>query len=194
MHRSSDSRNITRAFQNELDKALNDLKQTEETFKKVNSDVTRLSEELRQEQQHFDHVDRIRKGLELQVKVGIRAVSAPSVICSLQELQAKLEDAEMNARRIGLRAVEKLQENIRSRERELELERKSHKEAAKQLSKCEREVRERKFELEEQKKGASKIQDLIEKLQQKIKVHKKQLEEAVSCPFKRLLLIEILDV
>jgi myosin protein heavy chain len=45
------------------------LKHTEETFKKVNGDVTRLTEELRQEQAHSEHVDRLRKGLELQIKV-----------------------------------------------------------------------------------------------------------------------------
>jgi myosin protein heavy chain len=44
------------------------LKHTEETFKKVNADVTRLTEELRQEQAHSEHVDRLRKGLELQIK------------------------------------------------------------------------------------------------------------------------------
>jgi myosin protein heavy chain len=51
-----------------LDKALSDLKHTEETFKKVNGDVTRLTEELRQEQAHSEHVDRLRKGLELQIR------------------------------------------------------------------------------------------------------------------------------
>ena len=56
-------------LQSELDKSLSDLKHAEEAFKKVNGDVARLTEELRQEQTHSEHVDRIKKGLELQIKV-----------------------------------------------------------------------------------------------------------------------------
>jgi myosin heavy chain 6/7 len=146
----------------DLDKALSELKNAEEHFKKVTNDVTRLSEELHQEQQHYEHVDRLRKGLEVQMR----------------DLHAKLEDAELNAMRIGQRAVEKLDQAIRQREYELDQEQKKHKDVFKQVSKSDREVRERKFELEEQKKNAAKMQELIEKLQTKIKVHKKQLEEA----------------
>uniref|UniRef100_A0A914D206 Myosin tail domain-containing protein n=1 Tax=Acrobeloides nanus TaxID=290746 RepID=A0A914D206_9BILA len=146
----------------DLDKALSELKNAEEHFKKVTNDVTRLSEEHHQEQQHYEHVDRLRKGLEVQMR----------------DLHAKLEDAELNAMRIGQRAVEKLDQAIRQREYELDQEQKKHKDVFKQVSKSDREVRERKFELEEQKKNAAKMQELIEKLQTKIKVHKKQLEEA----------------
>ena len=95
-------------------------------------------------------------------------------------MQAKLEEAEINAQRLGQRHIEKLQDTIRKREGELDYEQKRHKEILKQLSKHDREVRERQFELEEQKKNANKMSELIDKLQQKIKVHKKQLEEAVS--------------
>ncbi len=49
---------------------IGELKQVEESYKKVSGDLTRLAEELRQEQQHREHVDRLRKGHELQVKVG----------------------------------------------------------------------------------------------------------------------------
>ncbi|KAI6242732.1 hypothetical protein M3Y99_00179500 [Aphelenchoides fujianensis] len=133
----------------ELDKALSDLKHTEEAFKKVNGDVTRLTEELRQEQAHAEH-----------------------------ELHQKLEDAEQQAIRISQRTVEKLQQDVRMRERELDAEQKRHKDVQKNLAKCDRDVRERKFELEEQRKSAAKMQDLIEKLNSKIKTTKRQLEEA----------------
>lgn len=36
--------------------------------KKASADAARLAEELRQEQEHSQHVDRLRKGLELQIK------------------------------------------------------------------------------------------------------------------------------
>jgi myosin heavy chain 6/7 len=147
---------------NDLDKAINDLKTAEENYKKINGDVQRLTEELTQEQAHFDHLERLRRGFEQNIR----------------ELQAKLEEAELNAQRLGQRAIEKLQDTIRKRQMELDQETKRHKEVIKQLTKHEREVRERQFELEEQKKNGNKMQELIEKLQQKIKVHKKQLEEA----------------
>lgn len=98
-------------FQGELDKALSDLKHTEETFKKVNADVTRLTEELRQEQTHSEHVDRLKKGLELQIKVGAVHPTRRKIV--FQELQAKLDDAEQNALRISQRAIEKLQQDVR---------------------------------------------------------------------------------
>lgn len=53
-----------------VNRNIGELKQVEESFKKVSGDLTRLAEELRQEQQHREHVDRLRKGHELQVKVG----------------------------------------------------------------------------------------------------------------------------
>jgi myosin protein heavy chain len=145
-----------------LDKALSDLKHTEESFKKINGDVTRLTEELRQEQAHYDHLDRLRKGLELQIK----------------ELQGKLDAAEQDALRTSQRAIEKLQQDVRMRERELDSEQKRHKEVLKNLAKFDRDVRERKFELEEHQKNATKMADLIEKLNAKIKTHKRILEEA----------------
>ncbi|KAE9549706.1 hypothetical protein FO519_007082 [Halicephalobus sp. NKZ332] len=147
---------------NDLDKAIIDLKNAEENFKKVNADVQRLSEELAQEQSHYDHLERVRRGFEQTIR----------------EMQIKLEEAEINAQRLGQRHIEKLQDTIRKRENELDYEQKRHKEILKQLSKHDREVRERQFELEEQKKNANKMSELIDKLQQKIKVHKKQLEEA----------------
>lgn len=65
-------------LQNELDDCLNELKVSEERARKAAADADRLSEEVRQEQEHAMHVDRQRKGLELTAK----------------DLQAKIDDAE----------------------------------------------------------------------------------------------------
>uniref|UniRef100_A0A0N5A362 Myosin head n=1 Tax=Parastrongyloides trichosuri TaxID=131310 RepID=A0A0N5A362_PARTI len=145
-----------------MDKSLSELKTLEENYKKILSDIARLSEELHQEQQHYEHVDRIRKGFEQQIK----------------ELQVKLEEAEVNAHRNGQRNIEKLENLVKKREQELENETRRHKETVKLVSRHEREVRERQFDLDEQKKSAQKMQELIEKLQGKIKVQKRQAEEA----------------
>lgn len=48
---------------------MTELKQSEENYKRVSSDMGRLDEELRQEQQHRDYLDRVRKGNEAQLKV-----------------------------------------------------------------------------------------------------------------------------
>lgn len=54
-----------------MDNALSDLKQTEENYKKISSDLGRLDEELRQEQQHREYLDRTKKANEFQLKVEI---------------------------------------------------------------------------------------------------------------------------
>ena len=59
----------SKANKTELDKALNELKMAEESAKKVASDVVRLQEEYRNEQQHNDHVERQKRGLDAQLKV-----------------------------------------------------------------------------------------------------------------------------
>jgi hypothetical protein len=48
---------------------LNELKGSEERSKKAMGDAARLAEELRQEQEHSMHIERMRKGLEQQIKV-----------------------------------------------------------------------------------------------------------------------------
>jgi hypothetical protein len=45
------------------------LKASEERGKKGIADAARLAEELRQEQEHSLHIERIRKSIEQQVKV-----------------------------------------------------------------------------------------------------------------------------
>ena len=64
----------------------------------VGTDVSRLVEELRQEQEHSAHVERLRKGLEQQIK----------------DLQVRLDAAEENALKNGKRVVGKLEQRVRS--------------------------------------------------------------------------------
>merc|ERR1712082_225584 len=65
----------------DLDEMLNEAKNSEEKAKKAMVDAARLADELRAEQEHAHTQEKMRKGLEIQVK----------------ELQARLEEAEGNA-------------------------------------------------------------------------------------------------
>merc|ERR1740131_509356 len=67
------------AMQADMDDAITELKNTEEKAKKAASDAANLAEELRREQEHAIHVDRLRKQLEVTVA----------------ELQGRLDEAEV---------------------------------------------------------------------------------------------------
>lgn len=62
----------------------------------IESDTARLAEELRREQEHAGHVERLRKGLEQQVK----------------DLQTRLDEAEGNALKGGKRIIAKLEQRV----------------------------------------------------------------------------------
>jgi myosin heavy chain 6/7 len=62
------------------------------------TDAARLIEELRQEQEHATHVERLRKGLEQQVK----------------DLQTRLDEAEGTSLKGGKRVIGKLEQRVRS--------------------------------------------------------------------------------
>jgi len=64
----------------------------------VATDAARLAEELRQEQEHALQVERLRKGLEQQIK----------------DLQTRLDEAEANALKGGKRIIAKLEQRVRS--------------------------------------------------------------------------------
>lgn len=60
-------------------------------------DAVRLAEELRQEQEHSTSVERLRKGLEQQIK----------------DLQVRLDEAEGNSLKGGKRVIGKLEQRVR---------------------------------------------------------------------------------
>jgi len=150
------------AMQADLDEAVAELKNSEERSKKAAGDAARLAEELRQEQEHTIQVERLRKGLEQQIK----------------DLQTRLDEAEGNALKGGKRIIAKLEQRIHELESENELEQHRHQETLKELRKNDRRLKELAFQAEEDRKNQSRLQDLSEKLQNKIKVYKRQVEEA----------------
>ncbi|KAL6736890.1 hypothetical protein Aduo_007192 [Ancylostoma duodenale] len=150
------------AIHADLDETLNEYKAAEERSKKAMADATRLAEELRQEQEHSQHIDRMRKGLEQQLK----------------EMQVRLDEAEAAALKGGKKVIAKLEQRVREVESELDAEQRRYQDANKNLGKADRRVRELQFQVDEDKKNFERLQDLIDKLQNKLKTQKRQIEEA----------------
>ncbi|XP_068202771.1 myosin heavy chain, muscle-like isoform X29 [Palaemon carinicauda] len=146
----------------DLDEMLNEAKNSEEKAKKAMVDAARLADELRAEQEHAQTQEKMRKGLEIQVK----------------ELQVRLDEVEGNALKAGKKALEKLEKRVRDLESQLDDEARRHADAQKNLRKCERRIKELTFQSDEDKKNHERMQDLVDKLQQKIKTYKRQIEEA----------------
>ncbi|CAM4808905.1 unnamed protein product [Rotaria magnacalcarata] len=145
----------------DLNEAISELKRSEEISKKASTDAARLSEELRQEQEHAVSVERLRKSLEQQIK----------------NLQTRLTEAESNAYKGDKRIMAKLELRIHELEAENEVEQHSHQEALKELRKNDRRLKEIAFQAESDRTHQLHLQDLVEKLQSKIKVYKRQVEE-----------------
>jgi chromosome segregation ATPase len=150
------------ALHADLDETLNELKTSEENSKKAMADAARLAEELRQEQEHSMHVERMRKGLEQQIK----------------DMQVRLDEAEAAALKGGKKIIAKLEQRIRELEGELDGEQRKGQDAMKTVGKQDRRMRELQFQIDEDKKNQDRLQDLVEKLTQKVKVSKRQVEEA----------------
>merc|ERR1711887_206039 len=118
------------AMQADMDDAITELKNTEE---------------LRREQEHAIHVDRLRKQLEVTVA----------------ELQGRLDEAEAAALKGGKRIIAKLETRVRELETELDAEQRRHQETAKNLRKTDRRLKELAFQAEEDRKNMERMQDLV---------------------------------
>ena len=82
--------------QNELEERMIELKHTNEQNKKALNDTTRLSEELRQQEQNNVQTEKQRRLLEFQVK----------------EFQARLEDVENHSVHGAQKTIEKLEQKV----------------------------------------------------------------------------------
>jgi hypothetical protein len=109
-------------MQADLDEAVAELKNSEERSKKAGefvcskiqkiqkkcfslaADAARLAEELRSEQEHAIQVERLRKGLEQQIK----------------DLQTRLDEAEGNALKGGKRIIIKLEQRVCNKRRRID--------------------------------------------------------------------------
>ncbi|XP_033023087.1 myosin-16 [Lacerta agilis] len=154
----SDLQRIT----NDHEELISEFRTADEKAKKAVADATRMAEELRQEQDHSMHLERIKKNHEVTIK----------------DLQVKMEEAEQMALKGGKRTIMKLETKIKELETELDSEQKRHVETMKIVHKNERRLKELVFQTEEDHKTNQRLQELVEKLQNKMKTYKRQIEEA----------------
>ena len=148
--------------QAEIDSLLQAAKNSEEKSKRAMVDAARLADELRAEQDHSNIEMKNKKSLESQ----------------MNEMEAKLADAEDSAIRNGKAAMTKLELKVRELEIELGNTQGHTSECAKAYHRSERKVKELEFALEEDRKNQDRMSELANKLQQKIKTYKQQIEEA----------------
>jgi len=146
----------------DLDEMANEARMSEEKAARAMVDAARLAEELRAEQDLAAQLERDRKVGEAQVK----------------DLQARVDEAEMNALKGGKKAMHKMETRIRELESELDAESRRMGDAQKNLRKSERTIKELTFASDEDKKNHQRMQSLIDQMQGKIKSYKKQIEEA----------------
>uniref|UniRef100_A0AAY4BTY9 Myosin heavy chain n=1 Tax=Denticeps clupeoides TaxID=299321 RepID=A0AAY4BTY9_9TELE len=145
---------------NENEELISEFRAADERAKKAITDATRMAEELRQEQDHAMHLEKIKKNNEITIK----------------DLQLKVEEAEQLALKAGKRTIQKLEARVM--ETDLDSEQKRHVETVKVLRKNERRLKELIFQTEEDHKTNQRMQELVEKLQSKLKSYKRQIEEA----------------
>merc|ERR1712141_341814 len=137
------------AMQSDLEDQAHELKGAEEQAKKAMGDAARLAEELRQEQDHAGHIEKMRRTLESQVK----------------ELQVRLDEAEASSLKGGKRMIQKLEQRVRELEVELDNEQRRHAETDKGLRKQDRRLKELAFQSDEDRKNQDRLQALIDGLQ-----------------------------
>merc|ERR1712077_69146 len=113
------------------------------------ADAARLAEELRHEQDLAQAIEKERKLLECQVK----------------DVQARLDEAEVNALKGGKKAMNKMESRIRELQSELDAENRRFADSQKNLRKSERHIKELSFAADEDRKNHERMQTLIDGLQ-----------------------------
>ena len=146
----------------DADEMASELDQANEKSKKAMVDAARIADELRQEQECTQILEKDRKILECQAK----------------DSQQRLDEAEVNALKGGKKAINKMDTRIRELESELGAENRRFGDAQKNLRKSERRIKELTYASDEDRKNQERMQILIDQLQGKIKSYKKQIEEA----------------
>ena len=86
------------AMQSDLDDAINGRSAADERADRLQAEVHRLAEELRQEQENYKNAESLRKQLEVEIR----------------EITVRLEEAEAFAMREGKRQIAKLQARVSS--------------------------------------------------------------------------------
>ncbi|XP_048256830.1 myosin heavy chain, striated muscle-like [Haliotis rufescens] len=150
------------AMLSDLDDMNNQLKTSEENCKHAVADCTRLSDELRIEQDHSRQLEKAKKHAESQVK----------------ELQMRIDESEAMGLKGGRKMIQKLEQKIRELDSELENEQHRHVETQKNSRLADRRLKEIAFQADEDRKTHDRLQETVDKLNAKLKIYKTQVEEA----------------
>lgn len=179
-------------MQADLDEALNARRAAEDRADRLQAEVNRLADELRQEQENYKNAESLRKSLEVEIR----------------EITVRLEEAEAFAQREGKRLVAKLQARVsihspgrylllfwigqrvaplkfvhaqlRDLEAEFEAEQRRGRDLAATNRKLERALAELRVTAEDDRRLVVELQDQVATLSMKVKTLRRQLEEAVS--------------
>jgi len=141
--------------------SLRELRETKDKYNKCLLDLQRVSEELKQEQEHSLTFVSVRKSYETQIK----------------EITYRLEQAEVNGTSGSKRELTKLQNRIRELEASLEEEARRYNEAVKETRTNSRRLKELASESEDDKRRIIQLQEAVEALNKKLKAYRKQCEE-----------------
>ncbi|KAG7282025.1 hypothetical protein CRUP_020130 [Coryphaenoides rupestris] len=136
-----------KALETELQDAT-EIRGMAEQAKKAGKEWVCVAEELRLEQEHVVQLQRVKKGLEVQVKY----------------LGGAAEQAGLKG---GKKIIQKLEGKVKELELELDSEQKRHGETVKTLRKNERRLKELAFQSEEDQKNQLLMQELVERLQKR---------------------------
>lgn len=150
------------AMQSDLDDALNGQRAAEERADRLQAEVNRLADELRQEQDNYKNAESLRKQLEIEIR----------------EITVRLEEAEAFAQREGKRQIAKLQARIRDLENELEADQRRLREAAASARKFERQWKETVQASDEDRRQVAELTSITDQLTMKCKTYKRMIEEA----------------
>lgn len=156
-------------FQADLDEMVNEAQLSDDKAKKAMVDAARLADELRQEQDMAQELERARKLNE----------------CQLKDMQGRLDEAESNALKGGKKAMNKLDTRIRELESELDAENRRLADATKNLRRSERRIKELTFASDEDRKNQERMQGLIDQLQVRYNIIQcKVIQSLLSPPFR----------
>ncbi|CAG2223441.1 MYH6_7 [Mytilus edulis] len=150
------------AMSADLDELQNEIKAADDRAKRAVMDTTRLSDELRAEQEHSSQIEKMRKTLEITIK----------------ELHVRVDEAEASGVKGGRKVIAKLEQRVQDLESELDNEQRRHAETQKNMRKADRRMKELAFQCDEDRKGQERLTDMIDKLNSKVKTFKRQVEEA----------------
>jgi myosin heavy chain 6/7 len=150
------------SMQHDLDEALNARRAAEDRADRLQAELNRLADELRQEQENYKNAESLRKSLEVEIR----------------EITVRLEEAEAFAQREGKRLVAKLQARLRDLEAEFEAEQRRGRDLAATNRKLERALAELRVTADDDRRLVVELQDQVATLSAKVKTLRRQLEEA----------------